>query len=211
MTSRFGRCVMLYVRFITPNDTWFFHHLFRSGTSSVSTRGGWLCSLWPLHKWRRSTATWLSLWGMGVRCLDPTARVPLLPRQRGDCNCGAHRLSLPTQEAHLSATSGPAESILLAHSSSEELDVMELRQMWLVSPPPRRHPHMRTYCYVMTCAIVKLNLNWSVEKQESAPGRLDEHFLLKISQHSGQAFAQYGTVNLEAVSRSPTQGTWLHT
>lgn len=64
----------------------------------------------------RSTAAWLSLWGMGVRCLH--------------CDCGARRLSLPTQEAHSSATSGPAESMLLAHSSSEELDVMELRQMW---------------------------------------------------------------------------------
>lgn len=129
MTSRFGRCVMLCVRFITPNYTWFVHHLFRSGTSSVSPRSGWLCSLWPL-------AAWLSLWGMGVRCLHPTARVPLLPRQCGDCDCGAHRLSLPSslrqvyiflssdavrpdQEAHSSATSGPAESMLLAHSSSK--------------------------------------------------------------------------------------------
>lgn len=178
-------------------------------------------------QWRHSTAAWLSLWGMGARCLHPTARVLLLPRQRGDCDYGARKLSLlsslrgvyiflssdtvrPDQEAHSSATSGPTESMLSAHSSSEELDVMELRQMWKVRPPPHRHPHMKTCCYVMTRAIVKLNLNWSVEKQESAPGRLDERFLAKISQHRGQAFAQYGTVNMEAVSRSPTQGTWLH-
>lgn len=52
----------------------------------------------------------------------------------------------PNPEAHSLASSGPVESMLLGHSSSEELDVTN-----------------EEFLDVMTRVTARLYLNWSVE------------------------------------------------
>lgn len=64
----------------------------------------------------------------------------------------------------------------MARSSSKEVDVMGIEAD--VSSETASYPALvYEFLNIMTCATARLNLNWLVEMQEPAPGRLDEHFL----------------------------------
>lgn len=70
----------------------------------------------------------------------------------------------PNSEARLLASSGPGESMLLGCSSSKEA-------------ASSMSPTYGELLNVMTCATARLSLDWSVERQERTPSRLDECLL----------------------------------
>lgn len=70
----------------------------------------------------------------------------------------------PNSKAHLPASSSPGESMLLGRSSSKEA-------------ASSTSPMYGELLNVMTCATTRLSLDWSVERQERTPSRLDECLL----------------------------------
>lgn len=70
----------------------------------------------------------------------------------------------PNSEARLLASSGPGESMLLGCSSSKEA-------------ASSMSPTYGELLNVMTCATARFSLDWSVERQERTPSRLDECLL----------------------------------
>lgn len=78
---------------------------------------------------------------------------------------------MPDTEACLAASSDLAESMLLARSSSEELDVLVKLDV-LSEPASSLTPTYEDPVDVIPRATAMLKLDWSVEKEKIAPNRL---------------------------------------
>lgn len=69
-------------------------------------------------------------------------------------------------------------SMLLAQSSFEEQDVMGVEANVLSEPVFSLTSIYKELVDVMTSAMAKLKLDWSVERVESAPSSMEERFLV---------------------------------
>lgn len=67
--------------------------------------------------------------------------------------------------------------MLLGHSSSEKLDVTGVEADIVSEPASSSSLMYEELLGVMTFATTRFSLDWSVEKQELTPDRLDEWFL----------------------------------
>lgn len=82
------------------------------------------------------------------------------------------------QEACLADSSDLPESILLVRSSSEDLYVLGLEADERSKPVSSLTPTDSEMVEVINRAKARLKLDWSMEWEEPAPGRLDKWFLL---------------------------------
>lgn len=72
---------------------------------------------------------------------------------------------MPDPEAHF--------GMLLARSSSEQIDMLGVEADVLSEPASFLTPTYEELVHVMTHATAKLKIDWSVEREEIAPSRLD--------------------------------------
>lgn len=87
-------------------------------------------------------------------------------------------LLMPDQETCFADSSDPPESMLLVCSSYKELYVLGLEADDQSKPASSLTPTDSEMVEVMNHAKARLKLDWSMEWEEPAPGKLDKWFLL---------------------------------